>query len=217
MSGISPFFISGATAKIKVNGKTLAFCTDLSYTIDVIHKTPKVLGMYEGTSVEPLGYSVTGSFTILRYVKNASKVLNGHIPHGIKTDGNAGNAAEGDAGNGIGNMGNRWSKDNALTPSLMDGRPEESFDPSKLSKAPTFDLQVYQKIVIPNKVTSGPDWQKKDLFELGIVNLRDVRLVRSEFSINKRSAGIQRFSFVALYADEDSFTADYSGTEQKFN
>ena len=108
MSGIRPIFITGANAKIKVNGKTLAFCTDLSYSVDVIHQTPKVLGMYEGTSVEPLGYSVSGSFTVIRYVKDV-KASTGAAPRGL---------ADNDAGNGIGNWGNAWG--GGLGSSLLD-------------------------------------------------------------------------------------------------
>src|SRR5689334_1045303 len=99
MSGIRPFFINGANAKIKLNGKTLAFCTDLSYSISILTQTPKVLGMYEGSSVEPLGYSVTGSFTVVRYVKDISHAVGGKKPNGI---------AENDAGNGVGNWGTVW-------------------------------------------------------------------------------------------------------------
>jgi hypothetical protein len=73
MAGNKPFFISGAKAKIKVNNKTMAFCSDLSYSVQIITQTPKVLGMYEGTSVEPLGYNVSGSFTIIRYAKGAQE------------------------------------------------------------------------------------------------------------------------------------------------
>ena len=67
MAGQTPFFLTGANAKIRVNGVTLAFCTNLSYSIAVNHATPQVLGMYEGSSVEPLSYRVTGSFTIIKY------------------------------------------------------------------------------------------------------------------------------------------------------
>src|ERR1035437_4367797 len=98
MSGVHPFFITGANAKIKLNGKTLAFCTELSYSIQILTQTPKILGMYEGSSVEPLGYSVSGSFTVIRYAKGASTATEGH-PQGTVSN---------DAGNGVGNWGNTW-------------------------------------------------------------------------------------------------------------
>jgi hypothetical protein len=99
MSGIRPFFITGANAKVKVNDKTLAFCTDLSYSVQVITQTPKILGMYEGSSVEPLGYSVSGSFSVIRYAKDVKSNVGGKSPNGT-----AGN----DAGNGVGNWGSAW-------------------------------------------------------------------------------------------------------------
>src|ERR1035437_7743136 len=96
MAGTKPFFISGANAKVKVNGKTLAFCTDLSYSIQVLTQTPKILGMYEGSSVEPLGYTVSGTFTVIRYAKDIVQAVGGVKPNGI---------AANDAGNGSGNWG----------------------------------------------------------------------------------------------------------------
>ena len=39
MAGIRPTFITGANAKVRVNDKTLAFCTDLSYSVQVLTQT----------------------------------------------------------------------------------------------------------------------------------------------------------------------------------
>ena len=83
MAGVRPFFITGANAKVVLNNKTLAFCTDLAYSVQVITKTPKILGAYEGSSVEPLGYSVSGSFTVIRYAKDAQANVGGNAPNGV--------------------------------------------------------------------------------------------------------------------------------------
>ncbi len=196
MSGIRPFFITGANAKVKLNGKTLAFCTDLSYSIVVNHQTPKILGMYEGSSVEPLGYTVQGSFTVVRYAKNATKNAAGTKPH---------STAENDAGNGIGNWGEAWGSGGgaflARNGIGNDGRANESLDPSKLQNATTFNIQVYQKTA-----TSS----------VGVANIRNARITQADFSISKKGAAIQRFQFTALYVDEDSFVADFSGKGQHF-
>lgn len=195
MSGLLPFFVTGGNAKIKVNGKTLAFCTDLTYSISVLTQTPKILGMYEGSSVEPLGYSVSGSFSIIRYAKDAVSNVGGTPPNGISSN---------DAGNGIGNWGAAWGGGlgNFLAANGVgnDGRPNEDLDPSKLQNGTTFDIQVYQK-------TNGGD--------LGVANIRSVRITQADFQISKKGAATQRFNFVALYADEDSFTADFSGIGQQ--
>ena len=86
--------LTGANAKVIVNGLTLAFATDISYNITVKHANPKVLGMYETQEFTPLAYDVVGSFTIIRYVRDAVNTAGGG-PFGAKG-----------VGNGIGN----WTK-----------------------------------------------------------------------------------------------------------
>lgn len=199
MAGVRPTFITGANAKVKVNNKTLAFCTDLSYSVSVLTQTPKVLGMYEGSSVEPLGYQVSGSFNVIRYAKDIKNFAGGVSPDKL---------ASNDAGNGIGNWGSVWGSGlgNFLNANGIglgnDGRANEALDPSKFANAVSFDIQVYQKT--PNG-------------DIGVANIRNVRITQADFSITKKGAATQRFQFVALYVDEDSFVADFSGVGQQFN
>jgi hypothetical protein len=233
MAGQTPFFLTGANAKIKLNGKTLAFCTDLSYSIQIITQTPKTLGSYEGTSVEPLGYSISGSFSVIRYIKDAKKV-SGTSPKGI---------ASNDAGNGVGNWGGVWggTAGDILARNGVgnDGRANEALDPSKFANGTTFDIQVYQKIratpaggTSPEKVVqsvtgvlrggtgsltgSGGGLEGGNMDYIGVANIRNCRITQADFSISKRGPAIQRFNFVALYVDEDSFVADFSGKGQQF-
>ena len=195
MSGMKPFFITGATAQVRLNGKVMAFCTDVSYSIQVLTMTPKVLGMYEGSSVEPLGYTVSGGFSIIRYAKNA-EAATGSAPHGV---------AANDAGNGVGNWGPVWgggaSAFLAANGVGNDGRANEALDPSKFENGITFDIEVYQKT--PNG-------------NIGVAKIRSVRITQADFQMQKKGPAIQRFSFAALYVDEDSFQANYSGTGQQF-
>lgn len=184
MSGQKPFFLTGANAKIKVNGRVMAFCTDVSYSVQVMHQTPKVLGMYEGSSVEPIGYNVSGSFRVIRYMKNAVDNIGKPSNSGTKND-----------GNGIGNWGTKKFFDN-------EPRTEESLIPADLENAATFDLEIHQKL---------PDGSF-----LGVAKIRNCRVVQTDFALSKKSAAIQTFNFVALYADEDSFYADFSGRGQQF-
>ncbi len=197
MAGIRPTFITGANAKVRVNDKTLAYCTDLSYSVSVLTQTPKILGMYEGSSVEPLGYTVSGSFSVIRYAKDVQEAVGG----GKTPNGMAGN----DAGNGVGNWGGVWGGNIgdflARNGIGNDGRANEALDPSKFQNSVTFDIQVYQK-------TPGGD--------VGVANIRNVRITQADFQLSKRGAAIQRFNFVALYVDEDSFVADFSGGGQQF-
>lgn len=198
MAGIQPTFITGATAKIKLNGKTLAYCTDFSCSIDVLTKVPKVLGKYEGDSVEPLGYMVQGGFTILRYAKGIINTLGpGHTPPTL---------AANDAGNGVGNWGTVWGGGSGVMDALarngigMDGRAHEALDPSKFAQGTSFDIQIYQK------VADGKGGTKI----LGIYNIRSARINRADFGIQKKGVAQERFSFVAIYADGDAFVANAS-------
>ncbi len=227
MASTKPAFITGATAKIRLNGKTLAFCQDFSCSVQILTKTPKVLGKYEGDSVEPLGYMVSGSFTVVRYAKGVRQSLgDGHYPNGL---------AENDAGNGVGNWGTAWGGKlgDILSRNGVgnDGRAHEALDPSKFSTGTTFDIQVYQKVAVGPGTSSGNTLRNvtdvlaggqlneqgfanpgntPNVDFLGILNIKKARITQADFSINKRSPGVERFNFVALYVDGDSFVANAS-------
>lgn len=209
MAGIRPTFLTGGNAKIKLNGKTLAFCTDLSYSIQVLTQTPKVLGMYEGSSVEPLGYSVSGSFTVVRYVKDIASAVKGSKVPGL---------AQNDAGNGAGNWGSVWggTLGDLLNRNGIgnDGRANEALDPSKFQNGTSFDIQVYQRV----DTRTGPVGTNTEasIDSIGVANIRNCRITQADFSLSKKGVAMQRFNFVALYVDEDSFTADFSGSGQQF-
>jgi hypothetical protein len=233
MAGTRPTILTGANAKIKLNGKTLAFCTDMSYSISILTQTPKVLGMYEGSSVEPLGYTVSGSFTVIRYAKDVQAGVGGKAPRDL-----AGN----DAGNGAGNWGNAWGQglfSNALGKLGFgnDGRADEALDPSRFATGTTFDIQVYQKvpfgvegnqglldkIAAPVQGLAGilggervNGFSAATTNTIGVANIRNCRITQADFQLTKKGAAIQRFNFVALYVDEDSFVADFSGSGQQF-
>jgi len=228
MAGARPTFITGATAKIRLNGKTLAFCQDFSCSVQVNTQTPKVLGKYEGDSVEPLGYLVQGSFSVIRYAKGIREAVGpGNFPQGI---------AENDAGNGPGNWGGAWGGGNldffARNGIGNDGRANEALDPSKFAAGTTFDIQIYQKV--PNAVQPSPDSAAGNFISgvtgileggtesgpgsnptvnyLGVLNIRKCRITQAEFGIQKKGLAIERFTFVALYVDGDGFVANASGT-----
>lgn len=230
MAGVRPTFITGANAKVRINGKTLAFCTDLSYSVQVLTQTPKILGMYEGSSVEPLGYSVSGSFTVIRYAKDIKSSAGGKTAPGL-----AGN----DAGNGVGNWGGVWGGTVgdffARNGVGNDGRANEALDPSKFQNSVTFDIEVYQKVANAGD-NQGADaiagraaasvldtlGGGNNLFgesvgnAIGVAKIRNCRITQADFSLTKKGAAVQRFNFVALYVDEDSFVADFSGLGQQF-
>lgn len=178
------FFLSGAKAKIVVNNKTLAYATDLSYSVSVNHATPTVLGMYEPTSVEPLGYMVTGQFSVVRYIADIDT-------NGVR------NVAQKEVGNGIGNwksFNEAWRNPLAYA---TDARTNESLNPGKLDQAIGFEIKIYQG-------------------DSSVARIRGARITRADFNIAVDTIARQTFSFTALYADEDSFLADFSGRGQQF-
>jgi hypothetical protein len=202
MAGIKPFFVTGDKVKLVVNGKIMAFATDFTASVQIITQTPHVLGMYEGTSVEPLGYNVNGSFSIVRYVKNAKGNIGGTAPNGVQ---------DADGGNGIGSWGNTAAGvlgvlagggiPGAGSSSAQDGRANEDLNPATFAQGTTFDIEVLQHQ--PNGDA------------LGVVRIRSVRISKADFTISKKSAGMDRFEFVGLYLDGDNFYAQSSGGGQQ--
>lgn len=189
MAGVKPFFLTGANAKVRVNNRTLAFCTNLQYSVTVNHATPRVLGMYEPTSVEPISYLVTGTFSIVKYVADAKNNITGKSPNDTS-----------ETGNGVGSWG-EGGLNNIVDLQGDDGRTHESMDPSKLHTATGFEIYVYQKI---------------DGGQQSVARIRDARITKADFSMSKKNAATQTFQFTALYADEDTFVADFSGRGQQF-
>ena len=189
MAGLKPFFLTGANAKVRVNGVTLAYCTNIFYSVVVNHASPKVLGMFEPTSIEPLGYSVTGSFTVIRYVADASDYSGEVAPYKV---------SEKKGGNGVG----EWGGKNDLISRLSDGKAYDAMNPAKLDKAISFDIEIYQKL--PNQD------------QRHVAKIREARITRADFNIANKTAATQVFQFTALYADEDSFLADFSGQGQQW-
>lgn len=192
MAGTKPFFVTGDKLRIILDGKTIAFATDLNCSTQIMHQTPHVLGMYEPVSVEPLSYNVAGSFSIIRYVHNAIANIGGTPPNGV-SDLDMGNSA---ATWGSGGFGNVLS-----TIGGTGGRAYEALNPNKFSQGTTFDIEVYQ-----HNPNGDP---------LGIIKIRNARITKADFSINKKSPGQDRFEFVALYVDGDVSQAQSSGSGQQ--
>jgi len=116
-----PNFVVGARAKISVDGKTLAFATNVNYTVDVTHVPVEVLGAYEVIAYEPVGYRVSGTLTVVRYSKNAT--ASGVT--GTVTDGNSSFAHVG-------------------TTAAAAGVPA-AFNPAQLLLSSTFDVEVFDR------------------------------------------------------------------------
>jgi hypothetical protein len=195
MAGIKPFFITGDKLKIRLDGKTIAFATDLTCSIQIIHQTPHVLGVYEGVSVEPLSYNVSGSFSIVRYVHNAIANI-GTAPPGVSPL---------DVGNSAGTWGSGGYGNVLSTIGGAQGRAHEALDPSTYSQGTTFDIEVYQSI-------NGSIAEDS---MLGVIKIRSARITKADFGVSKKAPAMDRFDFVALYVDGDVTQAKASGTGQQ--
>lgn len=190
MANVAPFFITGANCKIKVNGVTLAFATNLSYSVRIPHARPKTLGSYESNSLEPLSYDVDGSFSIVRYIDG----LKGKL----ESLGIAAPSGSNNLGNGLGGWTtlNNKSIANKALGNGVDGVANKSLNPASLQDAVTFDIEVYQRL--------------PDNSYLGVSRVRNVRIVGMQANISKRSTMNQTFQFIGQFVDEDSFIADGS-------
>jgi hypothetical protein len=214
-----PTFITGANAKIKVAGSTLAYCTDLSYTVEVNHVVPRVLGMYEGVSVEPVSYGVAGSFSVIRYARKFKELTKSARDSGFL--GSNPIPPISDRGNGIGAMYKPGASPD------KERRAFDNLDPSTFEAGNSFVIEVYQKIP---KSLYLQQTRQRQYTGAGIINttnatvesdgvelvpvarIRNARISRVDASLSKSSAMIERFSFIALYLDEDSFIAYPSGS-----
>lgn len=194
MANKVPFFLSGANAKIKINGVTLAFATNLSYQVDIPHFAPKVLGAYENDSLEALGYSIRGQFSVIRYLEGSKK----------RTGDSAADRVD-NSGNGLGSWTIGRNTENFVVgraagdPGSGDNGAWQNLDPSSFADGTSFDIEVYQKIT--NSLSPA-------------FRLRGVRITGVSGSLAKKEIYGQVFSFQAQYFDDDSFIADPSGQGQ---
>lgn len=246
MAGRTPFFLTGANAKILLNNKSVAFATDLSYKITVKHASPRVLGRYEVEVHQPLSYDVSGSFTIIRYARGLKDFLGNNTPETTDND-----------GNGIGSFG----KSNVAgvvgsalglpsTDGQFDGKPDEAFNPSRFFQSKMFDIEIRQKVPGASSVNGikvlGPAKQSGGEIEpvqgttLGnalspiagalnklltttldsetvVIRLRDCRIEEMDFRLTKRGVATQTFTFKARYADDDTYIARKSGVGQELS
>ena len=124
MAQLKPGFIAGANAKVKMFNKTVAYCQDVSYNVSVQTIPIESIGKYEVHSNEPVSYNVDGTFSIIRYTKNATKAASGGVIKDAADGKN--NAPESLEDGGNGNAG-------------------QHLDPAQLLASQTFDLEIYEK------------------------------------------------------------------------
>jgi len=182
MAGKMPSMVTGANAKIKIGGKTFAYCSDVSYNVSIDTIPVETMGRYEPVTNEPVNYSVSGSLSVVRYTSLASQQ---NIPGAAST------------GNGLGAV-------NYTT----GGNAADEINPGNILLSTTWDLAVYQKTQ-SGPTAGGGTAQVTDAVQF--ITLTDCRFNRKSASLNKRGILVDSLSFVAILASDDSFTASHSG------
>lgn len=198
MAGKVPFFLTGANARILLNNRTVAFATDVSYSIAVKHASPRVLGRFEAEVHQPLAYDVVGSMTIIRYSRGLDRYFGSGSPDNAQQD-----------GNGMGSYG-RADGASVLKKALglptsngFDGAADEALNPARFFQSKMFNIEIRQKLGSTDETT--------------VVMLRDCRIENFSFELTKKGVAVQRLQFKARYADDDTFIARKSGVGQELS
>jgi len=227
--GKVPFFLTGGNAKIILNNKTVAYATDISYTVTVNHASPRVLGRFEVETIQPLTYDVEGSLSIIRYGRGLNKYLNKYAPKDTA-----------DKGNSIGSYGppgiNLSSLGLPNASGQFDGGADENFNPVRFFQSKMFNIEIRQKlpIIAPGSAGTGFLDQAKaaaravdDILlrnitspgpgETSVVLLRDCRFTSLKFDLTKTTAARQTYTFKARYMDDDTNISAKSGVGQELS
>jgi hypothetical protein len=190
MAGKQTSLITGSNCKIRWNGKTLAYATDLQYDVSVQTIPVEVMGKYEVLANEPISYVVAGSFSVVRYTKVAAEVVNGSAEVV-----NGKSVVNGAAANG--NSVHNWSNE------TNSARGSAHVNPQFLLDAQTVDIEVFQKVGLDSAGTQAED-QK-------VIKIIDARIVRRSASVNKRGVMMESYQFVAELMEDEMFTVGNSG------
>lgn len=192
MAGKKTSLITGSNAKIKINGVTMAYATDVNYSINVQTIPVETMGRYEVLSNEPVATLVGGSFSVVRYTNRA------------KANNISGAAAD---GNGIGRWGTRAGGEGAAIAGQNSGMSTH-VNPGDILTSTTVDIEIYQKFVNdPNDPTGQARFKR----------LKDCRITGQSGSVNKRGILMETYQFVGELADDDSFVNKISGEEDLSN
>lgn len=173
MAGVKPGLITGSNAKIQFGGKTLAYATDIQYSVETAVIPVEVMGHFEVIANEPIAVTVNGSFTVVRYAKDAAVAATNNDPNSATLPGAA------ISGNGVGKLGG----DNQA----------EAFNPAKILATKTVDIAVFQKSL-------GSDGKEQTT---PTIKLIDCRLTRMSGSVNKRGVLTEAYAFVGRLLQDD--------------
>jgi len=173
MAAVKPGFITGANARIKLGGRTLAYCTDLSFTVDVATIPIEVIGTYEVKSYEPVAYAVAGAFSVVRYTANDKLKINANK-----------------AGNSAHLIGGK-------TPATDGTSIGTHLNPGQILTSSTFDMEIQQGTAQAAVDTTGDATTVTSVFKI-----QDCRVVRRGSSVSKRGVMVDSYQFVGVMAGD---------------
>lgn len=172
MSGLVPSFATGSNLAIYLDGKPIAFATNLSFSDSVPHAAIGGIGSYSYSALEPLAYTVNGSFSITRYshLSVAGAALKpGRTRTSTKADPQDGNSM------------------------LM----SKFFNPLALMLSKTFDIVVYDRAKdAPPVGTTGQLAQDSDIF--AVFKIEDCRLSDYSIGFTPGSVVSENIGFIGL-------------------
>jgi hypothetical protein len=118
--------MTGAKAIVKIADEVVAFCSDVSYSVNVQHIPVEALGIFEIISNEPVAYTVEGTFSVVRYSSggNPQTQLN-NFATSLATD--------------------SIRTNNAADIDLSEGTLQDHINPAKILSSSTFKLEVVDK------------------------------------------------------------------------
>jgi hypothetical protein len=187
MPGKKPNLVTGANAKIKIGTKTVAYATELQFSVNTEALPIEVIGAYEARGHEPVALYVEGSFKILRYAnpKEIADAVNGSNITGISD-------VPGNTNNGIGQWGGNGVNDAGLSAHIK---------PAELLLSTTTNIEVFTSV-------------RKDVVSDTLSNylfkIHDVRITRASGSLSKREILEETFTFKALRFSDNSFESSSS-------
>lgn len=180
---VKPSFITGASAKVKVGGKTFAYASDVSYSVAVDVIPVETMGRYEAVNLEPVNYSVSGELSVVRYTKFAGAAANN--PFQTNTNGNG----------------------------LSASGLSSHFDPFSILASASVDIEIYQKqtteVANPPGAAAGTPVPAPETYL--VAKVRDARFTRLGGGINKRGILVERMSFMGLLFDGNDTSVANSG------
>lgn len=184
-----PSFITGANARLRIDGLTFAYAQDVSYAITVDTVPVETMGRYEAVANEPVNYTVRGEFSIVRYTAITSTVANTEVPNNFVSGNGIGSALKGTTGTNL----------------------SSGLNPGSMLGSSSWDLTIWQKVEAESDASTATTAVVTATVPNQIIHVSDCRLTGKSGGLNKRGIWVERFTYVGVLASDDSYTASPSG------